>query len=821
MGKGIILRVKDGTVLSPEILKALDKLLPDYRLEYYSEKPNYRQSMMRRMDSLHQAFLFTLEAYPPNPKCTYLTTKTLKNYAEQCRKTYLMNKSSVDDLHQELEKFTANLVEALSLCHDWKGKAIKEATATLNEAEQYMLMNQGRFDLATLIPMNLGEGKEKGYVLQWDESLAPYYPQLLKEIQELQLQHYPKSDRLFRSDNKIQDYQKAYFLKRETHIKTYQDVATDLESFIKQWDKIKSDAYLERIKNNMRPLPDWYEELNGPLKAMVKVLSADSVYAIDEKLKKFSDKINEAACTKQISQNIPEIANIPEWYWVLSDRQQHFLEHVLKNTPTIEQALSFISSRHRTLPLPANFAKHRLYHINSLGQIELLGTERYRSSHIASRDILDCPEEVQLRHASSNFAKVTEKAQPGQPGILQTLISPIPMVEFANQFIEIPDSELHKKGREAVSQSSRAKETIYTNHPYNIAKRFIWTATDNPDCLALIKTAQNYSKNNPDLEELLIDYKNVLNSPTFSATFWDYEGREMFLSSLEQLIIMAIKGFSYGSCVSGKDRKAIELIHTDAMMLYKIKYKQYPKFVAPTENIERIDFVKIVVDLFTSRHQHEHAGQNAPGSEGIKTPSNYFPKDIADAINLRLGTLRGLEYDDRLATDNEVKYIQKNLKPYLVGKNTLLSQLMAKQLGEEHCTRLYDALFNLIEEKQLFTMVYTGFFGGQKTKISEGIECIATMMQDTKAGDSIARVAKSFCFILDRPGPESDEYQGRTEATKLVYNCSRNLLIPPKSKASLEDYLESTIKEWVTLFNRTKKSKEDSELKTITSASLI
>lgn len=821
MGKGIILRVQDGTVLSPAILKALDTLLPNYKLEYYSERPNYRQSMMRRMDSLYQAFLFTLEAYPPDPQCTYLTTKTLKNYADQCRKSYLMTKSSVDELHQELEKFTANLVEALSLCHDWKGKAIKEATATLNEAEQYMLMNQGRFDLATLIPMNLGSGKEKGYVLQWDESLPPYYDQLLSEMQTLKAQHYPKTDALFRSENKIQDYQKAYFLKLDTTKKTYQDVAIDLDLFIKKWDKIKPEAYLERIKNNMRPLPDWYEELNPSLKAMVKTLSTDTISAIDEKLKKFSEKISASSEKKQLGQTIPQIANIPEWYWVLSDRQQHFLEHVLEHTPSIEQALSFISSRHRTLPLPANFAKHRLYHITNQGQIQLLGSERFRSSHIASRDVLDCSEEVQLRHASSNFAKVTEQAKPGQAGLLQTLISPISIIEFANQFIEIPDLELHKKGREAVAQSSRVKDTIYTNHPYNIAKRFIWTATDNPDCLALIKTAKNFTKNNLDLEELLVDYNNVLNSPTFSATFWDYEGRELFLSSLEQLIIMAIKGYSYGSCVSGKDRKAIELIHTDAMMLYKLKYGQYPKFVAPTENIERIDFVKIVVDLFTSRHQHEHAGQNAPGSEGIKTPLNYFPKDIAEAINARLGTVRGLEYDDRLATDNEVKNIQKNLKPYLLGKNTLLSQLMAKQLGEKQCTRLYDALFNLIEEKQLFTTVYVGFFGGQKTKISDGIESIATMMQDTKAGDSIARVAKSFCFILDRPGPENDEYQGRTEATRVVYNCSRNLLIPPKSKASLEEHLENAIKEWVCLFNKTKKSKEEGESRATISASLI
>lgn len=814
MGNGIVLRVQEGLKVSPELKATLETLLPGYQEERYTEKPNYQQSMKRRMDSLHNAFLFILEAHPPK-KCTF-SLETLKDYALECKLACNMNKISVDELHNELEKYTANLVEVLSLCYAWP---TKEAVALLNEAEQYMLMNKGRPDLATLIPMNLGKGLE--YVLQFDESIAPYYDKLVQEMQEIKGQGYPKSNAIFHAHSINHEYQKIYFIELDSKITNNQEVIQDLETFIKLWikEKPKSDE-LKRIAQRTSPFASWFNELSPHLQAMVTVLSVEPLHSIEDKLKNFVTILKEKN-KLQPSNQLVKLAKIPEWYCALSDMQQIFLEHVLKNSPSIEEALSFVSSRHRTLPLPANFAKHSLYRIDCQGNVQQLGSKRFRSSHIASRDVLNCSYSVQLRHSSSNFEKVTEEAKSGQPVILQTLISPVSQLNYITKIIDFdlpPDCQLYDKGREAVAQSKRYKDTIQTNHPYNMAKRVIYTAAANEYSAHLKRVAEQYSQNNPALRELLDDYDSVLNSYLGSATFWDYDGRELFLSSLEQLIIITINGHSYGSCVSGKDRKAIELIHTDAMMLYKEKYGQFPKFGDPKDKKERIAFVDMVMRLYTSRHQHEHAGQNAPGSEGIKTPANYFPPDIVEAINKRLETDKGLKYDDRLATDNEVKNISKKLPSYFSEKNQLLCQLKsrqlelcqsrAKQLGTR-CTELYTTLFHLINEKQLFissmpviistSSTLGGLFGGSKNESRDVIEEIRKLMV-AETGDSIARMAKIFAIVTEHP-----ESKSISPATQSVY-CRISELLNIGEK-SLNASLDQTIKEWTSLFKESKESK--------------
>ncbi|WBV69015.1 hypothetical protein PGH46_02135 [Legionella pneumophila] len=64
MGKGIILRVLENTILSPQVFDTLERLLPGYKVEYFKEQPDYRKSIARRIDSLHDAFSFILKAYP-------------------------------------------------------------------------------------------------------------------------------------------------------------------------------------------------------------------------------------------------------------------------------------------------------------------------------------------------------------------------------------------------------------------------------------------------------------------------------------------------------------------------------------------------------------------------------------------------------------------------------------------------------------------------------------------------------------------------------------------------------------------------------------
>jgi hypothetical protein len=811
MGKGIILRVANGTVLPPEITFALDKLIPGYVQETYNQSPDYKRSITRRINSLHDAFLFILDAYPLDSKFTFLTADTLKKYAAECKKECDLEQDSLKSLHKELEKFTAKLVEVLAACWQWdKDDAVREAIACLNEAEYYNLMMQhGRPDIATLTTLET-EG-EVEYVLQYDEALPPHYEQLIIELEAIKTQKYPETPAWFR---KLPDYQQAYFCHLNSDITTPTEAVQELNKFIMAWDDIKGTGNLleelKQIQTNASPFPIWFNGLSVQLKEMMKVLALNPTN-IKHGLSQFKSMLTDHAKEREFKGTLNLIPKLPQWYWALPKRQQSFLAHVLKNSETIEDAVASISSRNRGLPLPANFGAHSLKKINTKGEVEELFGRRYRSSHVASRDCLKFPAAVQQRHCDSNFTKVMEASKPGAPHLMQTLISPIHAVDYVPSIVtdylpELPpDLELYKIARATVVGSKLAGETWQHNHPFNIAKLYYYTQSNDPDSLTLLAQAQKYISRYPELQVLLDEYKSVLESPMGSATFWDYDGRELFLSSLEHLIILTIEGYSYGSCVSGKDRKAIELMHTDAMLLYKSKYGSWPKFGDPKEKEDRVRFVKIFVELYISRHQHELAGQNAPGSEGIKTPAWYLPKDIADAINKRLASNKALSNDDRLATDNEVKNISKDLTSYFLPEKERLCKLMARQLGESTCTELYNALGPLIQEKQRFKAPKTGWsvrwYADPNGEDPTGIGVIRSVMTDKDAGNNVQRLEKIFGTVLSRP--ESDST--RTPATNSVYNHLRGI-VTQKSRVGLDILTDEAVKEWKLLFEESKGS---------------
>ncbi|PWY55698.1 oxidoreductase [Legionella qingyii] len=824
MGKGIILRVPHGTELSAELLEALAIRFPGYILETYHKKPDNHRSFVRRVNSLHKAFSFLLDAYPLAPQSRFLLKSTLEEYVNECEEDALHAKGSMDELHKELEKYTAKLIELIAL--GW-GTSIKEAIELLNEAEQYELMRQGRYDLATLTPMKLNDDD---YILQIDESLPPYYEQFINELKQIKASKYPKTPSWV---CKLEEYQQAYFCNLNRSIGSYIEVVQDFNSFLIEWALIKKRAInfnvdLKQIATNSLPLPAWFNELGPHLQEMIRVLALDPSN-LEYNLSKFKKLIFSESFKKECSSTVGGISSIPQWYWVLSEHQQFFLEHVLKGCKRVEDAVTYLSSRHRTLPLPANYAVHSLLAVSQDGKFRELSKKRYRSSHVATRDGLTWPGAVQQRHIDSNLAKVMENAQPDQLAILQTLISPIHAADYVPTWITDylptlpPDLELYKLARAAVERRAATQTILQNNHPYNLAKRLYYTQSNDKDSLNLLAVAEKYVSSTPGLKTLLEEYKSVLESATGTATIFDYAGRELFLSSLEQLIILSIGGHSYGSCVSGKDRKAIELIHTDAMILYKELYGCWPVFDELYDKKNRIRFVSLVADLYMSRHHHEHAGQNAPGSEGIKTPDWYLPEDIATEIKKRLDNERALKDDDRVATDNEVKNIfiggSKKVKEYVLPKNTLLCRLVARQLGKTNCNRLYDSLHLLINEKSLFTPVPVGELNGrwsvkffsetvpikyfsEPVTIPDGIKQIFDLMLSPTSGkDNIERFEKIFQIILDRP--ESDE--SRAEATNSVYGRARDFF-KPHDDTDFTEMVEKTVEEWSNLFTKSKES---------------
>lgn len=809
MGNGIILRVLEGTVLDSTVAKSLDKLLPGYKIEYFKSKPSYRNSIISRINTLHEAFQFILKAYPPDPTFTSVNVETLTEYAAECRKKCNMKSTSVAELHVELERFTASLVDALAIEWNWNGAdAYEEAKACLNEAEQYMLMQRGRADVATLTVLETNKSTQ--YILQYDKSLSPVYPLFKQELLDIKASNYPKTPEWFKN---LKEYQQVYFTSLNLSVIKPITIRQDLNQLLLMWKEAKGKSLniideLGRIKNNSHPLPEWFESFSKPQQALFRVL-ADSSKDIDKDIDQFRQQINKLSKVDEFTKMVGLIPKLPLWYWTLSTKQQYFLEHVLSNATNIEDAFSFIPSRTRTLPAPANYGSHSLYTLNKEGEFEQFYSPRYRSSHIASRDVLDLPQAVQRRHVESNLEKVMEFATDKQALLLQTLISPIEAFDYipnaAWDYLPEPppDLELYRIARAAVAKSSRAVNIFQHNHPYNIAKRYYYTGSEDKDSLALIERAKPFVSKISGLAELLEDYKAVLDSAPGTATIWDYDGRELFLSSLEELIILTINGYSYGSCVSGKDRKAIQLIHTDAMILYHSIYGAWPKFGDPKERQERINFVLILVQLYTSRHQQELAGQNALGSNGTKTPGGYLSSDSALAINLALNDKDALTKDDRIATDNEVRNISKDFKRYFSKTHELHSYLIAKQLGEKICTSLYDSLSALINEEGQFRNKGSwkvGFY--DRESIPTGIKKISSIMSDEKSGsDNVRRMSKIFDIVLSRPEDDSS----RSGATNSVYSGVRRLLEPLKAFERLEFIAIKIVTEWNSLFDTSKR----------------
>lgn len=366
----------------------------------------------------------------------------------------------------------------------------------------------------------------------------------------------------------------------------------------------------------------------------------------------------------------------PDWYEKLEPIEQRFLRLVLKGAKTpadIENIVVNFSSRLRTLPGAANFRNHSFV-LYDASLTRLTGGERCASSMISSRDIQNQPQAIRDFHASQNLKQIIDQCiedkiidelndsdvQEGDhkvikvPVLVQTLVSPS-LPEFLQ-----PDYKLVKDKSRAINGFAYNKEeqqTVLnqlgqrvsitlkieleiqsTNHSLNLANRWDFTAPASDSSKTFIEGVNSFIENNPrhesiyDIQLLLAEYSKILGMGSLlHANYYDKNRRELYLSSLEQLIIVRENGIAYGSCVSAKDRKALEFMHTDAMELYHHFYGTWPSYVDVSES-ERAKFVDIFSHLYLTRHHHRSAALNAPGSEGIKTPSMYLPEDICAAI---------------------------------------------------------------------------------------------------------------------------------------------------------------------------------------------
>lgn len=399
----------------------------------------------------------------------------------------------------------------------------------------------------------------------------------------------------------------------------------------------------------------------------------------------------------------------PEWYEALDPIEKAFLRHVLTGVETKEEISDVIinmSSRLRTLPGAANFRDHGFY-LYDESLKELKADERPASSMISSRDAQHMSEEVRDFHTFQNLKHIIDQSiednileeledrqlkdgdviQIKIPALVQTLVSPLIPTYFQADYKLVVDKRraidkmvYAKTIKQTVQDSSGSSIDITievevefesTNHSLNYANRWDYTQPKDDGCLKFYQNVSQFllkdskHKHWQDIHSLLSEYKRILDIGSLVQVNWyDVNMRELFLSSLEQLIISLQNGVPYGSCVSAKDRKALEFMHTDAMQLYKFWYGKWPSYFDLSCS-DRDRFVDILSSLYLTRHHHVSASLNAPGAEGIKTPTMYLPSDVLTAIESGYkcadpSDSKPLDTDDQLASDNELRSIIKS-----------------------------------------------------------------------------------------------------------------------------------------------------------------
>ncbi|OCH99063.1 hypothetical protein A8135_09995 [Legionella jamestowniensis] len=779
MGKKTILRLAEGTKFPgfenelkeetahlqkkpklPSLLEEnLKKIIGDFEVEYYPTVPDLKCSYQRRIDSLHQSFLYILDTIPA------FTTKrrALEDYLLWCKSLCLLPEGEPIDKYQEiLAKYTGLLVNALTDYYPYavgSRDKIKLATELLNKAEQYVIMKEGRASIATLIPLKINDKTE--YVLRWERPLAPYLPETFQEFNAIKQERLITTPVWFRElPYLMQIYLHScipQYVVIESNEETLSKLKFALNQFMLKWAEIKNYRSLtndlEAIRGNK--FPTWFTGLPRHDQQLLKLFfdSKLNIQEIDSQLKEFSDKIQSwtVEATKAPAKNshfnaqeLEVLKKLPYWFVVLEEYEQQFLKKALDSHELLEDAISFVPSRQRRIPLTANLCESNCLTLTEKGEVVKRYPSRTRSSHLASRDVIKLPPQVKKLHASRNLARIISTAEAKQPILIQTLISPVKLLDGL-----IPDYYLDQERQETISHFQKETNRIIlsTNHPLNMAKYLYYTQANDPACMAIYNMVQIillvnkvqeldlswdlkkieqivaqafteveykhenketsyfslemdakselvrknmvalFSENYPllksfpgwqqllsqhlhlrkvytekeeldsylanllDLQMLVEEYHAVLNSSYGTATVFDYHGRELFLASLENLIFMKAEGKATSTCVSGKDREEIETEDIFAKELYRDQKGRWSSL--KDEGHERADFVEFVATLVVSGHGDKLAGQNAPGSDGIKTPEKYWPADIAEAIRKKAGE-HALRNSDILATNNEV-----------------------------------------------------------------------------------------------------------------------------------------------------------------------
>ncbi len=448
----------------------------------------------------------------------------------------------------------------------------------------------------------------------------------------------------------------------------------------------------------------------------------------------------------------------PAWFLKLHPFEQWYIKNKALAVEKAEDTLLSVPSTLRNIFGLANYSEHQL----TIKDAQIpINSKRARSAVVVPADLLERrtnaeDEKIIIDITQRNIAQLImaelEARYPAEekynnnepksvPILLQTLLSDglygrvisdeRDIVKYKNEaagkiikafenikknkdvfrsktFLEDLGFSIEDDGKLKVGNKSIYIEIILSNIPINEARHGRYGGSRPKINAEILAIAENSEKS--IVQAALTEYKD--DQGTAGNNY------NLFKASLEQIIIDQCGGISHGSCRSGKDRKTMEILHTDAMLVYYALYGMFPRHSDKKDSDARKNFVDIFVKLYFTYLHHDMADQNAPGSFGIKSIEGILPKDILSAIkekdpqeienNKKYSSLNRikkrsvpkklLEQDEQLVRNNLLLDLQKQRMACLkTAKDFSGEKLLELQNRYDHLTKIYDAL----REKEL------------------------------------------------------------------------------------------------------------------------
>jgi hypothetical protein len=534
MGNKTRLRIGEGVELTQELKDYLARLFgipfETIEIERYDSTVDLNRSFERRKQSIYDAFKFILKTIPPkNLKTTLPKDSNLYNdlkgyldfFKEQC---LFPTTGSIDDYQVVLAKFTAYLVDGL--VDYWNTPGVdttkkEHAIELLNKAEQYVIMKNGRTDLATLSV--LPDGASNTLVLQWEKQLPPCTDDTIFELEKIKESKVQVTPEWLRE---LPPFQQIFLHRSRSSANTVSRLAGDFAKLINAWNEIIAKIPLSKLEedraiiemddrnfdenNDALPglpgLPDWYIKLSPSSRAVLRELfceksasfigdkvelKANSLSQIGALLTSFSTSLSNLT-DEQVAE-LDRVRTLPYWFLRMEENEQRMLKKVLDKFNWAEDAVSFVPSRLRSaFPSTANFQESHLGFLD-LKSLSLEDTVQLRYSHPGARDAQNQPTQILELHTDRNVSHIAQKAkEKGKNGLLVgTKISPVRIVKVFNQ--DFPDYTLENERKRSIAKLQRLNPNFpidSTNHPYNGAKRAFPTKATDPECNALLSRAQ-------------------------------------------------------------------------------------------------------------------------------------------------------------------------------------------------------------------------------------------------------------------------------------------------------------------------------------------